>query len=169
MQLDPGQPCQAGECEPEVQSSLHVDGPADPVDAGRVHQQDQVLQAIAATAKQTDGQRQCRCVLPGHGVVKQTNALIRPPVERLLQCQQVLACQTVYPVPVVRDTARLADDLVEVGSEYGRDCLAAFRSEEHTFVVGRLAAPDAEPSTEEHTSDLQSLTRTPSSVSRLQK
>src|SRR3546814_11813626 len=70
---------------------------------------------------------------------------ILPPVERLLQCQQVLACQTVYPVPVVRDAARLADDLVEVGSEYGRDCLAAFTKPAEKFVVGRLAAPDAEP------------------------
>src|SRR3546814_14659296 len=67
------------------------------------------------------------------------------PVERLLQCQQVLACQTVYPVPVVRDAARLADALVEVGSEYGRDCLAAFPTPADKFVVGRLAAPDASP------------------------
>src|SRR3546814_14629268 len=66
------------------------------------------------------------------------------PVERLLQCQQVLACQTVYPVPVVRDAARLADDLVEVGSEYERDCLAAFTKPAEKFVVGRLAAPEAE-------------------------
>src|SRR3546814_9479602 len=80
---------------------------------------------------------------------------IRPPVERLLQCQQVLACQTVYPVPVVRDAARLADDLVVVGSEYGRDCLAAFTK-------------PAERS-EEHTSELQSLMRISYAVFCLKK
>src|SRR3546814_11037053 len=63
MQLDDGQPGQAGECEPEVQSPLRVYGLAAFIDAGRVHQQDQVLKSIISVAEQADGDRPCRRVL----------------------------------------------------------------------------------------------------------
>src|SRR3546814_19417654 len=58
MQLDTGQPAQAGSCKPDVPSPWTDVGPPDPVYTGHVHSNTRVRQTTQQTAHQTLAHRQ---------------------------------------------------------------------------------------------------------------